>query len=282
MPIRKFILFIALVALVLGLIVLVINYGRALRMIDRKILGLSTQNTKVGQPREVNVNGRVLVKYPVDYTLVLLGDSMTERLGNSDELRAYLKKLYPKNSVEVLNYGFGSTNIMSVQERLEKETFHGRTFRPILDIAFDFILVESFGNNPLSQFPLETGLQKANEALDKAVESIRKANPKAKIIFVATISPNQRLYGQGAVDLEPEKRTQWARERIAYIKNHIDYAKAHNIPLINIFEKSLDGGGDGNLDYISDDDYIHPSPNGVYLISEEIAKFIHEFKLILP
>jgi len=119
----------------------------------------------------------------------MVGDSMTEYLGNSDEIRANLKKYYPDKSVEVLNYGFGSTNILSLQERLEKKTFFNREFRPILDIDFDLILIESFGNNPLSQFPLSEGLQKQNEALDKIVESIKSGNPRAKIAFVATIAP---------------------------------------------------------------------------------------------
>ena len=40
-------------------------------------------------------------------------------------------------------------------------------------------------------------------------------------------------------NLSPEQRKEWANERTAYIKNHIEYARSHNIPLINIFEKSL-------------------------------------------
>lgn len=230
----------------------------------------------------IKENGRIKIKYPQDYTIVLLGDSMTEKLGNSDEIRVYLKKYYPDKTFEILNYGFGSTNILSVQERLEKETFYRRSFRPILDIDFDLILIESFGHNPLSEFPLKEGLKKQTEALDKIVETIKKENPQVKIIFVATISPNKKQYGRGQVELEPEVRAKWAEERIAYIKNHIDYAKTHNIPLINIYEKSLNFDGDGNLDYISSIDYIHPSPNGVYLISEEIAKYIYENEILDP
>ena len=233
-------------------------------------------NTK---PQEIKENGKVKVKYPQDFTIVLLGDSMTEKLGNSDELRTYLKSNHPNKTFEILNYGFGSTNILSAQTRLEKETFFGRTFRPILDIDFDLILIESFGNNPLSQFPQDVGLKKQTEALDKIVETIKKENPKAKIVFVATIAPNKNLYGKGQVDLTPEKRAEWANERIAYIKNHIKYANDHQIPVINIFEKSRDENGNGNLDYLSSSDYIHPSPNGVYFISEQIAEYISDNKI---
>lgn len=248
--------------------------------IKQKILGSNIPPQDTRQPTQTSVNNKIKVKYPQDFTIVLVGDSMTERLGNSDELRADLKKYYPDKSVEVLNYGFGATNILSVPERLEKETFHNRSFRPILDIDFDLIIIESFGHNPLSQFPLEEGLKKQTETLDQITKLIQNSNPRAKIAFLATISPNRKKYALNNVDLTTENREKWAEERIAYIKNHISFAQAHNFSLINAYEKSLNKDGDGNLEYISKDDYIHPSPTGVYLISDEIAKVIFDNKLL--
>lgn len=227
-------------------------------------------------PQTSEMNGKTIIKYPQDYTIVMLGDSMTEKLGNADELLGYLKKYYPNKSFQILNYGYGSTNILSAQERLEKETLHGREFAPILNIAFDLILIESFGHNPLSEYPLPEGLQRQTAALDKITSSIKESNPKAKIIFVATIAPNKAKYGMGQVDLDSSTRAKWASERMTYIENHIKYAKNHKIPLINIYQDSLSGPDGGNLDYISNTDYIHPSPTGVYFISEEIAKYLFE------
>lgn len=247
---------------------------------ELKILGFNIITKEVKKPKEIDTLGKTKIKYPQDYTFVLLGDSMTEALGNSDELKSYLKEYYPRKSFEVLNYGFGSTNILSAQERLEKETFYGRTFRPILNIAFDVILIESFGHNPLSQFPLDEGLKKQIEALDKIVSLIKIENPKSKIIFVATIAPNKYKYAEGVVTLSAEQKEIWVNERIAYIKNHINYAKEHQIPLINIFEKSLDNNGDGNLKYVNNTGFIHPSPEGIYFISEQIAKEIFANKLL--
>ncbi len=232
------------------------------------------------KPTLVDVQGKMKVKYPQDVTIVLVGDSMTEYLGNSDELRAYLKDYYPNKTFEVLNYGFGSTNILSLQERLEQKTFHGREFRPILDIAFDIVLIESFGHNPLSDYSLEEGLKKQTEALEKAVSLIRLENPDSKIIFVATFGPNKKVYAYRSVDLSPEKRADWTNERISYIKNHIEFAQKNNIPVINIFEKALDENGDTNREYISDTDYIHPSPKGIIFISHQIADFIYENKIL--
>ncbi len=239
---------------------------------------ISTQSLAVPSPT-TSQEGKIV--YPQDFTIVLLGDSMTEVLGNSDELRSYLKEYYPDKSFEVLNYGFGSTNILSVSDRLQKETFHKRAFRPILDIDFDLILIESFGHNPLSEYKnMEDGIKKQTETLDLIVKLIKEENPKAKIVFVATIAPNKPRYGLGGVDLSTQERIKWANEREAYIKNHISYANSHNIPLINIYQKSLNDDGNGQEKFISPADNIHPSPSGVYFISQEIADFIFYNKLL--
>ncbi len=187
----------------------------------------------------IKVGDKEKVKYPVDYTIVMLGDSMTETLGNSTELKQYLANYYKGKTFEVLNYGFGATNILSAMDRITKETEHGRKFRAIDEIDYNLILIESFGENPLSQFPLDEGLRHQNEELDKIVNKLKETNPKGIIVFVATISPNKVIFAQNQVDLSPEKREEWVIERVAYIKNHIAYAKAHNIPVIDIFDKSL-------------------------------------------
>lgn len=231
-------------------------------------------------PTIVKVGEKIKIRHPQDYTLVLVGDSMTELLGNSDELKAYLKKYYPQKSFEVLNYGFGSTNILSLQKRLEEKTFYGREFRPITEIDFDLILIESFGHNPLSEYSLEEGLEKQEEALEEATQTIKLQNPKAKIVFVATIAPSKKHYARGKVELSDEQRKMWAEEREVYIKNHIQFANDNNIPIINIFDKSLNKEGEVNLDYINQADYIHPSPNGVIFISEQIADFIYQNKIL--
>ncbi|OGE18844.1 hypothetical protein A3J19_04805 [Candidatus Daviesbacteria bacterium RIFCSPLOWO2_02_FULL_41_8] len=239
-------------------------------------LNLQNNRTKptLGPPTAINISGKEKVKYPEDYTIVMVGDSMTETLGNSVELKKFLSDYYPGKSFEVLNYGFGSTNILSVLDRITKETEHGRKFRAIADIDYDLVLLESFGENPLSEYKLEEGLQRQAEELDKIVTVLKETNPQGKIVFVATISPNKVIFAQNQVDLSPEKRAEWVNERIAYMKNHIAYANNHDIPVINIFEKSLMENGDGNSDYISTNDYIHPSPTGIVFISRVIADFI--------
>jgi lysophospholipase L1-like esterase len=220
------------------------------------------------------------MKYPQDYTIVLLGDSMTDRIGNADELKGYLANYYPDKTFEVLNYGFGATNIKSVKERLLKETDNFRKFRPITEIDFDLIIIESFANNPLSDLKLAEGLQQQNASLDEIIKLIQDNNPKAKIAFMTTIAPNKENYAKTSRDLSDEVRDQWVEERKTYLKNHIEYAHVHNIPLINVYEKSQDIFGNGKLIYIDDKDFIHPSPLGVIFISEKVAEGISDLNLI--
>lgn len=216
---------------------------------------------------------------PADsYTIIMVGDSMTEALGlNSDKLREYLKAHYPNKTFGIFNLAKGSTNILSVQEILEKDILPSR--------EFEVILIESFGYNPLSTYPLETGLNIQTQALDKMVSTIRTVKQRAKvnsiIVFVATIAPNRESFGKGAIDLPDEERVKSADERSAYIKNHIEYAKSRDIPLINIYEKSLKDGT-GNPEYIKGDTFIHPSAKGVDFISREIADFLFNNRVLPP
>lgn len=225
------------------------------------------------ESQPASIEGKL--KYPHDYTFLLVGDSMTEALGNSDELRGYLNEYYPDKSFEVLNYSYGSTNILSAKTRLLTQTYHGiRDYRPALDIDFDYLIVESFGHNPLSEFK-EEGIKKQNEALDDLMALVATTSGREKVIFLATIGANRETYVETTQpDLLPEKRAQWANERNAYIRNHIEYARSHGIPVIDVYSESLDSGGDTKQYLVRDDDFIHPSPSGVLFISKKIADFL--------
>jgi len=217
-----------------------------------------------------------------EYTILLLGDSMVDTLRTHDTILIdILKEYYQNKEFKILNYGFGSTNIISVKDRIEKETdYQNNYYPPIKNVDYDIIFVESFGHNPLSQYPINSGLDIQTKELGEIYNSLKEAHPDSRIVFFATISPNKKLYGSNNVDLSEEDRIKWAEERISYIKNHIQFAKDNGIQILNIFEKSLTENGDGNLRYISDVDYIHPSAEGVYFIYEEIGKFIIENKLL--
>ena len=210
------------------------------------------------------------------YTIVFVGDSMVDVLGeNFDYLRQSLEDYYQNLVFGLFNYGYGSTNILTLEERLNQDTvYRGKKNEAVLDRFLDVIVIGSFGHNPLSDLSLDVGLKKQEEVLDRAVLQLVTEKPNTLIIFLAEFAPSEANYGRGVVELTPEQRSVWVSERKAYIENHIEYAKNHNIPLINIYEESTING-EVDLDYINKDDYIHPSSTGLVFMSQKIADFLH-------
>ena len=100
--------------------------------------------------------------------------------------------------------------------------------------------------------------------------------PNAVIFFMATLAPDRDTYGRKVLKSDVEGSRLQADERIAYIKNHIQFAQDHNIPLIDVYSESLDSQGDGDAKYINPDDNIHPSAEGLELMSQVMTKRIQE------
>lgn len=241
---------------------------------------ITTQPTPTPTPLPKYVKPTLALKN--EYTILLLGDSMTDYLRpHSQILINQLKVQYPDKDFNILNYGFGATNILSVISRLENQNeYVGEVHPPINNTDFDIIFIESFGYNPLSEHPIDEGLALQTSELQKVYMSLRETHPNSIMIFMATIAPNKKLFGTNVVDLSEEDRIRWADERISYINNHINFAIKYEIPLLNVFETSLDENNDGDLRYISKNDHIHPSAEGVHFIFGEISKFIIENQLL--
>ncbi|MDO8487122.1 MAG: SGNH/GDSL hydrolase family protein [Candidatus Curtissbacteria bacterium] len=220
------------------------------------------------------------------YTIFMIGDSMTLALGpHGGTFNQFINELYKKDNIYNLidNYAKGSTNILSVNDQLtQKTTYWDSTFEPLLSRDFDLILIESFGYNPLSVAgSVEEGIKQQNKALEELMTKLITTRPAARILFVATIAPSRENYAKKVLlNIPAADRVKQAEERMAYIKNHIEYAKAHNIPIVNIYEKSLNAAGDGDLKYINPDDFLHPSFEGVDFIGHEIANFIYENQIL--
>ena len=204
------------------------------------------------------------------YRIILVGDSIVNSLGiNANLLREGLIKYYPDSEFVTYNYGYPSTNVLSLYQRLTDS---------ILTQQFELIIIESFGNNPLSQFPLVEGLQKQNEELEKSVRAILLEKPNAALAFLTPIALDPINYAKGSRDLSPEIRKQWVEERLAYINNHKRFAEEKGIPIIDVFKASLKPNGEVDRSYISND-FIHPSKKGVELISQTIADYIFTKKI---
>ena len=219
------------------------------------------------------------------YTIFMIGDSMTHALGpHGGTFDQYINELYKKDNIGILvdNYAVAAINILSVNDVLTKKTtYWNSTFEPLLSRDYDLILVESFGYNPLSQLGTEAGIKSQNIALGELMKTLITTHPNSAIVFVATIAPNKETYAKKILlNISTEERIKQSEERIAYIENHISYAKAHNIPLVNIYEKSLNSERDGELKYINPTDYIHPSFEGVDFIGHELANFIYDNQIL--
>lgn len=220
------------------------------------------------------------------YKIAMIGDSMTVSLGpHGGGMSEYMNSLYKKENgsqgIIIDNYSV-SSSILTVDNQItQKATRSEYTFGPLLSGDYEILLIESFGYNPLSEFGVEGGIQKQNEVLGELMWKLITQKPNMVIIFVATIAPNIDSYGSSTQpNTVAADRIKQAEERIAYIKNHIEYAKSHNIPLINIYEKSLTENGDGDKKYINQNDDIHPSFLGTEFIGLEIGKFIYDNQIL--
>lgn len=222
------------------------------------------------------------------YKIAMIGDSMTAALGpHGGGMSEYLESIYKESGstnqrIIIDNYAV-SSSILAVDNQITKEfSINEYKFGPLIEQDYDVILIESFGYNPLSEFGMEEGLLKQTLSLDNLMERLIRERPNAVIIFVATIAPSLKSYGQSTQpNSTVEDRRKRAEERVAYIKNHIHYANTHGIPLINIYEKSLNSEGDGDTKYINADDDIHPSAEGVVFIGKEIGKYISENQILI-
>lgn len=221
---------------------------------------------------------RPLLPVKKAYLTFLVGDSIIRALGlNANQLREDLIANYPGHEFVNYNYGFGSTNILTVPDRLNKQTTYlGETFPPINEQTFDLIIFESFAYNPLSELPLSEGLAKQTEILDMSIKAVIKKHPNSVVAIMVPIAPSEEFFAKGVIELTPEVRKQWVAERVAYINNAIEFAQKNNIPLINVYEKSLTADGKADLKYINPSDYIHPSTEGINLISKTIADYIYQ------
>jgi len=214
------------------------------------------------------------------YRTIIVGDSIIRTLGpNANQLRDNLIEYYPDSEFVNYNYGYGSTNVLSLPERLHEDTTYiGETKTAILKQGFELIIIESFAFNPLSEFPLEEGLAKQTEVLEESVMEILREKPSSAIAFMTPIAPSVGDFGRGVVDLSDEQRGYWANERIAYIENHRKFAEAKGIPVIDVYKSSLMEDGLVDKKYVSND-FIHPSDEGIKLMSREIADYIFENKI---
>jgi len=214
------------------------------------------------------------------YRIVIVGDSIVDSLGpNANVLREDLIGYYPDSEFVTYNYGYPSTNILSLYQRLTEDTVgNGERNEAVFELSFELIIIESFGNNPLSEYPLAEGLKKQDEELERSVTAILSQKPNAALAFLTPIAFNPVNYAKSTRDLSAEERKKWVDERTAYVNNHKKFAEEKGIPVIDVYAASLKSDGVVDGSYISDD-FVHPSEKGIALISKSIADYIFANKI---
>lgn len=213
------------------------------------------------------------------YDIYLIGDSMTHAFGpRGGQFNEILSKAYPGTFFEISNYAQANESILLLPALLGQpvQADHDLLLKPILEGDPDLIIIESFGYNPLSQLGTVEGLKKQNEVLTEVMTTLTNRFPNTTIMFLTAIAPDKKTYGANITHASADQRWAQAEERIEYITNHRDYALAHNIPLIDAYQESLDGQGDGDTKYINPDDNIHPSAEGLALMGRVMTKRITE------
>jgi lysophospholipase L1-like esterase len=214
------------------------------------------------------------------YRMVIVGDSIVGSLGpNANTLREDLISYYPDSEFVTYNYGYASSNVLTLYERLTEKTVDGaKENKPVLELDVELIIIESFGYNPLSEYTLEEGLKKQNEELEKSVAAILSQKPNASLAFLTPIALDPINFARSSRNLSPEIRKRWVEERTAYINNHKKFAQEKGIPVIDVYQASLKQDGTVDKIYISDD-FVHPSKAGIQLISKTIADYIWDNKI---
>jgi lysophospholipase L1-like esterase len=209
------------------------------------------------------------------FTMTLLGDSMMDTLGPvGGGLAGRLNALYPNSTFTVINHGVGAENIDSGLRRLTSAySYLGLGRNAIVSEKPDIIVVESFGYNPYPLPDINDALTTHWLRLAAIVDTIRKELPETKIVIGATIAPNWDVFGDGAAGLSfsPEGKRTKVEEIKKYIENAVAFAKSQGLPLADAYTPSLDGNGNGKLQYINPGDHIHYSDAGRALFSQAIA-----------
>lgn len=215
------------------------------------------------------------------YDIYLIGDSMMHAFGPRGGIfNELLSQSYPGTFFEISNYAEANQSILLLPDRLQQsvQADHDLLLKPILeaDPKPNLIIIESFGYNPLSHLGIKNGLIKQEEVLTTVMTTLTNRFPDAIIMFFAVIAPDKKTYGANSTGSNADARWAQAEERIEYITNHIQYADAHNIPLINAYAESLDAQGDGDTKYINPDDNIHPSAEGLAFMARIMTRRIME------
>ena len=211
---------------------------------------------------------------PKKVTIAILGDSMVDTMGQDlPYLKKELQENFPHIEFTLLNYGDSSTDMDYGFFRMTNDyTYKDKTYKSILSLAPDILVIGSFAYNPFN-LDIDEGLDHQWELFNQITTLATQNN--IRIILLATIAPNKQKFGLGQNQAFWDNQTRlFHADKIEkYLQNTLKYVSASKLPLVNAYEQSLNFQ-DGNLKYISAQDHIHPSELGHQLIARLITEEI--------
>ena len=218
--------------------------------------------------------------------IVALGDSMTDTAGDGcPELYNELKRFYPEKDFEIYNYGVGGTRVGYGLWRLTNDyEFNSKKYKALVKLNPDVVLVESFAYNNGSDGPRENGLPHFRKMHLEIIKTIREKT-NAKIVYVVTIAPDKEHFLESVPSFynTPVSIRKWmAEDRMVYLEETIKLANDLNLPLVNVYQASLDEAEQGTPlgKWINPKDWIHPGKKGHWFIAKNIVKVLIEKNII--
>lgn len=213
-----------------------------------------------------------------EVTIAIYGDSMVDTMGTAlPYLETALEQYYPQVNFALLNYGIGAKSIEQGKEGFNQAySYKDRNYPAPTSSGADIIIIESFAYNPMG----EDGLDKQWLALSQIVDQARASG--AKVMLLAIIAPTKSQFGQGPGGIDWPQDTAWQHAGLIgrYLENAVSLGGSLNLPVIDAYHASLLANGEGNLNYISSHDHIHPSVAGHQFVANLVVQKIVQLNLI--
>lgn len=214
--------------------------------------------------------------------VVTTGDSMTASFKEGAPILANaLNAKWPEKEFEVINQGVGGTRVGYGLWRLKNEyDVKGKKHPPLISLDPDIVIIESFAYNNATDGVNTEGLNHFKDMHRQIIKTLQEET-NATIIFVATFAPDLDNFLKSIpafYNTPISIRRRMAKERMDYLEEAIKLANELNLPLANVYKRSLDNEKKGipletNINHI---DWIHPSECGMKLVAQEIINTLSQ------
>lgn len=206
--------------------------------------------------------------------IALFGDSMMDTMGTSSPyIVDAMKEYFPNRPAAILNYGIGAQNAKAAALRVSQPyEYKDRSYPTLGSSGAQIIIIESFAYNPLDT----TEMSDYQASLRIIIQEAQKSG--AKVAFLATIAPIKTNFGKGpgGVNWPSDQAWNHATKIQQFMEAGITVARELNIPIIDVYHKTLQANGEGLPNLVSSHDGIHPSEAGHQVVAKMLIEALIE------